>query len=127
MLAHFFVGFSLAVSDRLTEVFRLCLLETEKLNESLNSLGRNMAFALQYLYQEACIHTDRSGKHTVAECRIQRLFQFVEVLQELAVVGIVVYVYLISCEHDLLPQEYSFYHQNNQFLQPLFIDFLQVC
>ena len=96
---HLLVGFRLPVGDHLAEILRLGFLEPEELHESLDALGRNVALALQNLYQEARIHVDRSGEHAVAERRVQRLFQFVELLQKLAVVGIVVYVDLVFRKH----------------------------
>ena len=99
MFAHLFVGLCLAVSDHFAEIFSLRLFETEQFNEWFNTFRRHMTLTLQDFHQETCVHVHSRRKDPIAEGRIERLFEFVKVLQEFTVVGVIVYVDFVSCEH----------------------------
>ena len=62
-----------------------------------------MPLALQDFHEEARVHVDCGREDAVAERRVQRLFEFVERLHELAVVGEVVNVYFAFREHGCFP------------------------
>ena len=85
------------------EIFRLRFLEPEKAHERLDALGRHVPLALQDFHEKARVHVDCGREDAVAERRVQRLFEFVELLHELAVVGEVVNVYFAFREHGCFP------------------------
>ena len=99
MPADLFVVFCFAVGDHLAEIFRLAFLEPEELHERFNAFGGNVALALQNLEKQARVHVDRRSKHSITERGIQRFFEFIELLQELAVVRIVENVDFVPCKH----------------------------
>ena len=74
----------------------------EKINENIYAFRRNVAFTLQYFQKQACVHANRRSKHSITERGIQRFFEFIELLQELAVVRIVVDVDFVFCKHKAL-------------------------